>query len=660
MDQVSGADAHNRRANAPSHANISMIKKNVVLAGGNVPAQQLLIARLRKTGIRVPLKKRGLIRKTQQPRWQRIIALNVLCGVGENFFRAVDAAKWAQSCLNYLQKTFGADNVLSAQLHLDERVPHLHAIVVPVTPNNRLSAAQIFNQDQANQPEDLDGVRRGNGSVPFLRRLQREYHSVCRELDPTLSEPVPGGVMTHQSVSEWREWIAQAYQEIPKLPQFTVETPTPTDRLAPQAYAQRQVDSCQQQAQQTIVALHAKAIEYDMQVASNQHMQKTVRQLDRENKEIKQQLLEMQQRFRKLQIQQSDLTLHELCEHLGLPIEQIDQKPQVILPNGQSLDLPAEPSHQPYTVHTWEKTPTILGIPMLFGLTEEEFLSGLATIVPIDQLERLAAYRDRYDLRIDLAQRPGKEIAKLVRLKPLDAESRLRLAQALQTNYGIADSWLDPGPEFLRNFEIATNFKHHLVLVHRNQGIIDGLAVNGTRRSEATGSPFEQYLGMFREEPIVIGSATALHTVVVSNFIEAFSLLSVPELTRSVRTVVSGGARLEKVVARALERPRPIVLVEYGHGRRCGRHRKLRELLQQAMSKEVKKLSPSNLRLGKPTIENIALDAQENPLLGPKLAQLIGVARVDGKSPKTPTTSESRSMPPASPVPPHKDESSIA
>lgn len=40
--------------------------------------------------------------------------------------------KWADDTLKWAQKTWGKENVVSASLHVDERTPHIHMIVVPI------------------------------------------------------------------------------------------------------------------------------------------------------------------------------------------------------------------------------------------------------------------------------------------------------------------------------------------------------------------------------------------------------------------------------------------------------------------------------------------------------------------------------------------------
>ena len=47
---------------------------------------------------------------------------------------------WCNDNLNWLRKTFGADNLVSAVLHLDEKTPHLHATIVPIVTGERRKA----------------------------------------------------------------------------------------------------------------------------------------------------------------------------------------------------------------------------------------------------------------------------------------------------------------------------------------------------------------------------------------------------------------------------------------------------------------------------------------------------------------------------------------
>ncbi len=80
----------------------------------------------------------GLTRKigTNQVRALRIM----LSGTPEDMVRIEAAGKldeWCADSLKWLQDTFGKDNVVSADLHRDEKTPHIHATVVPIVIGER-------------------------------------------------------------------------------------------------------------------------------------------------------------------------------------------------------------------------------------------------------------------------------------------------------------------------------------------------------------------------------------------------------------------------------------------------------------------------------------------------------------------------------------------
>ncbi|RZK35499.1 MAG: hypothetical protein EOO61_11805, partial [Hymenobacter sp.] len=61
--------------------------------------------------------------------------------------RAIDYSdsQWAKDSLDFLKKTFGEKNIISCTLHQDEKTPHFHAVIVPITSDNHLSAKVLFN-----------------------------------------------------------------------------------------------------------------------------------------------------------------------------------------------------------------------------------------------------------------------------------------------------------------------------------------------------------------------------------------------------------------------------------------------------------------------------------------------------------------------------------
>jgi hypothetical protein len=48
--------------------------------------------------------------------------------------------EWCNDNIDWLKQTFGADNLVSAVLHLDEKTPHIHATIVPIVTGERRKA----------------------------------------------------------------------------------------------------------------------------------------------------------------------------------------------------------------------------------------------------------------------------------------------------------------------------------------------------------------------------------------------------------------------------------------------------------------------------------------------------------------------------------------
>jgi hypothetical protein len=61
----------------------------------------------------------------------------------------VRGGKWVESNLDFLKEKFGEKNVVSFTLHQDETTPHIHAVIIPISQNDKgracLSADRLFN-----------------------------------------------------------------------------------------------------------------------------------------------------------------------------------------------------------------------------------------------------------------------------------------------------------------------------------------------------------------------------------------------------------------------------------------------------------------------------------------------------------------------------------
>ena len=58
--------------------------------------------------------------------------------------RCPEIEQWARDMYGVLADKFGEENILSFIVHLDERSPHVHADIVPVTPDGRVNFKEVF------------------------------------------------------------------------------------------------------------------------------------------------------------------------------------------------------------------------------------------------------------------------------------------------------------------------------------------------------------------------------------------------------------------------------------------------------------------------------------------------------------------------------------
>ncbi len=75
-------------------------------------------------------------------------------------------AAYLRECYKWLCDRFGADNVIADTVHLDEKTPHLHAVIVPLTKDGRLSCKEVIGgpkQLQAMQDDFYEKVSKHFG-----------------------------------------------------------------------------------------------------------------------------------------------------------------------------------------------------------------------------------------------------------------------------------------------------------------------------------------------------------------------------------------------------------------------------------------------------------------------------------------------------------------
>lgn len=177
MGQASAAGGHNMRTRPTPNADADRTPDNVLLAGpDDLPAA--IRQRLTDAGV-TPGRK------------DAVLAAEFVLTASPEFFEGKTPEQvraWADSQTEFLAQRYGP-NFVQAVLHLDETTPHVHAAVVPITPDGRLSMKDYIGgrQNLRNLQTDyakamaVHGLQRGVEHSVAEHKTIKEFYGETKE-----------------------------------------------------------------------------------------------------------------------------------------------------------------------------------------------------------------------------------------------------------------------------------------------------------------------------------------------------------------------------------------------------------------------------------------------------------------------------------------------
>lgn len=120
-------------------------------------------------------------------------------------FDKLKLGAWKSASMKFIRDTFGAENIMSAVLHVDERTPHLHVCVVPITKEGRLRA------------KDWTGGKRK------MQELHTGYADAVRHLG--LERGREYSVAKHTELKDYYAAVKESTGRMPQIPGPRPEKP---------------------------------------------------------------------------------------------------------------------------------------------------------------------------------------------------------------------------------------------------------------------------------------------------------------------------------------------------------------------------------------------------------------------------------------------------
>ncbi len=149
-----GASDHIERKTIPKNADPTRTHLNrelVEFSDGVSDRTEAISHRIRTAGIKRKI----------TPDQVRAIRI-VLSGTHEDMMKIQDEGRlddWCRDCIQWLQATYGKDNVVAAYLHMDEKTPHIHAAVVSIVTGERRKARKEQENGKRKYRKKSDTVR---------------------------------------------------------------------------------------------------------------------------------------------------------------------------------------------------------------------------------------------------------------------------------------------------------------------------------------------------------------------------------------------------------------------------------------------------------------------------------------------------------------------
>ena len=289
-----GASDHIERKTMPKNADPTRTHLNrelVEFPDGVADRTEAISHRIRTAGIKRKI----------TPDQVRAIRI-VLSGTHEDMARVHDEGRlseWCDDNLQWLHRTFGRENTVSAVLHMDEHTPHIHATVVPIVTGERRKAKRKQTEGKRTYRKKANAVRLCADDLLTRERLVAYHDSYAAAMAKYgLQRGVRGSEARHTTTAQYyRDLKRQTGELEANVQQLQTE----------QRQAERQLDEVRKEiksekleaakteAKAAFVAKVGSLLGSGKLKAEREELQQRISTLESQNKELVRHIKTMEQ-----------------------------------------------------------------------------------------------------------------------------------------------------------------------------------------------------------------------------------------------------------------------------------------------------------------------------------------------------------------------------
>ena len=299
-----GASDHIERKTTPKNANPTRTHLNrelVQFPDGVADRTEAISHRIRTAGIKRKI----------TPDQVRAIRI-VLSGTHEDMIKVQEEGRldeWCDDNLQWLYRTFGKENTVSAVLHMDEHTPHIHATVVPIVTGERRKARKKQAESRRTYRKKANAVRLCADDLMSRERLVAYHDSYAKAMAKYgLQRGIRGSEARHTTTAQYyRDLKRQTGELEANVQQLQTERQQAKQELdeVKKEIKSEKLEAAKTEAKTALVAKVGSLLGSGKLKADNRTLQSEVaardeniellqRQMQRQQEEHSRQLMELQ------------------------------------------------------------------------------------------------------------------------------------------------------------------------------------------------------------------------------------------------------------------------------------------------------------------------------------------------------------------------------
>ena len=292
-----GASDHIERKTMPKNADPTRTHLNhelVEFPDGVADRTEAISHRIRTAGIRRKI----------TPDQVRAIRL-VLSGTHEDMMKVQDEGRlseWCDDNLQWLHRTFGRENTVSAVLHMDEHTPHIHATVVPIVTGERRKARKKQAEGRRTYRKKANAVRLCADDLLTRERLVAYHDSYAAAMAKYgLQRGVRGSEARHMTTAQYyrdlKRQTGELEANVQQLQTEQQQAERQLDEVRKEIKSEK-LEAAKTEAKAALVAKVGSLLGSGKLKAEREELQQRISALESQNEELVRHIKTMEQTHR--------------------------------------------------------------------------------------------------------------------------------------------------------------------------------------------------------------------------------------------------------------------------------------------------------------------------------------------------------------------------